>query len=260
MAAGNPVWPQDLFDLIFIPHIDDRLNDLADLAEPEEWDYHRTPNAQPKPILRNYLHYTYSRLAEEEKITVSDDGRFITFNLGLVTSNQEPIFALADHNHLPNAAQPWHFQEWCRRGQYEMTRFSQLPEMAHYFDDPKCLVLDSRKELRANIEHIITDNKVRFPAPYNTMDNFALQTFLKGAIDNARERVRRNYKAAIPQYYRGRVQLLLPLCITNPNTADLALVVDDHGGFYRASTCITLDMAYNNARQLARPDRDWLQP
>jgi len=23
---------------------------------------------------------------------------------------------------------------------------------------------------------------------------------------------------------------------------------------------LTLDMAYNNARQLAKPDRDWLQP
>ncbi len=114
--------------------------------------------------------------------------------------------------------------------------------------------MDSRKELRANIEHIITDNKERFPQPYSAMDNYALQTFLKGAIDNARERVKRNYKTAIPQYYRGRTQLLLPLCISNPNAADLALVVEDHGAFYRASTCITLDMAYNNARQ------DWHAP
>ena len=40
----------------------------------------------------------------------------------------------------------------------------------------------------------------------------------------------------------------------------MALVVEDSGGFYRASTCLTLDIAYNNARQLARPDKDWLQP
>ena len=140
-----------------------------------------------------------------------------------------------------------------------MTRFSQLPDMAHYFDDPSSLVMDIRKELRSNIEHIITDNKERFPEPYRTMDDYALQTFLNGAIQNARERVRRNYKAAIPQYYRGRIQLLLPLNISNPNTADLAIVVEDHGSFYRASTCLTLDMAYNNARQLARPDRDWLR-
>ena len=55
------------------------------------------------------------------------------------------------------------------------------------------------------------------------MDNYALQTFLKGAIDNAKERVGRNYKTAIPQYYRDRIQVLLPLCITNAQTADLAV-------------------------------------
>lgn len=254
------VWPDNLFDLIFFPHMDDRLDELAGLAEREEWDYHHAETEHQKPILYNYLRYTYQRLAEEEKIIVSDDGQLITFNTGLVTPNQEPIFTLADHNHLANSQQPWHFQNWRRKGHFEMTNFSQLPDMAHYFDDPTCLVLDGRKELRANIEHIITDNKDRFPEPYNNMDNYALQTFLKGAIDNARERVKRNYKTAIPQYYRGRIQLLLPLCITNANTADLALVVEDHHTFYRASTCITLDMAYNNARQLARPDRDWLQP
>ena len=92
------------------------------------------------------------------------------------------------------------------------------------------------------------------------MEDYGLQTFVKGAIDNAKERVLRNYKTAIPQYYRGKVQLLLPLCLGSPNIAELALVVEDHGEFYRASTCLTLDMAYNNARQLARPDRDWLMP
>jgi hypothetical protein len=256
----NAVWPENLFDLVFVPNMDGRLDELAALAEPEEWDYQRTETEYNKPILYNYLRHTYSRLAEEEKIVVSDDGQFITFNSGLVTPNQEPIFALSNHNHLPNARQPWHFQAWCRRGQIEMTRFSALPDMAHYFDEPSCLVLNNMKEFRANIEHIVTDNKERFPEPYRGMDSYALQTFLKGAIDNARERVRRNYKTAIPQYYRGRVQLLLPLCISNPNVADLALVVEDHGAFYRASTCLTLDMAYNNARQLARPDRDWLKP
>ena len=132
--------------------------------------------------------------------------------------------------------------------------------MAHYFSNPSSLVFDVSKDFRVNIEHLIDDNKTRFPAPYNSMDEYQLQTFLKGAIDNAKERVRRNYKTAIPQYYRGRIQLLLPLCISSAAKADLAIVVEDHGSFYRASTCLTLDMAYNNARQLAKPDRDWLAP
>ena len=189
-------WPDSLFDLIFIPHLDQKLAQLVDLSEDEEWDYQQAPSEHPKPILYNYLHYTYKRLAEENKIAVSDDGQSIAFNTGLVTPNQEPLFALSNHNHLPDARQPWHFQEWCRRGQYEMTSFSQLPEMAHYFDDPSALVFDARKELRCNIEHIIIENRERFPEPYRSMDNYALQTFLKGAIDNARERVRIPVKSA----------------------------------------------------------------
>jgi hypothetical protein len=92
------------------------------------------------------------------------------------------------------------------------------------------------------------------------MENYALQTVLNGAMNNAKERMKRSYKTAIPQYYRGQVQLLLPLCLSNAQRADLALVVERHSTFYRAATCLTLDMAYNNARQIARPDRDWLQP
>lgn len=92
------------------------------------------------------------------------------------------------------------------------------------------------------------------------MNDHSVQTFLKGAIDNVKERVQRNYKTAIPQYYKSTIQLLLPLCIGTAEKADLALVAENYGEFYRASTCLTLDMAYNNARQLARPDTDWLQP
>ncbi|HET6989683.1 MAG TPA: DUF3825 domain-containing protein, partial [Bacteroidia bacterium] len=117
-----------------------------------------------------------------------------------------------------------------------------------------------KKELVANIEHIIEDNNERFPEPYKSMNSYQLQTYINGAIQNAKERVKRSYKTAVPQYYRNNIQLLIPLCLTDPKIANLALVVEDYGNMYRASTCLTLDMAINNARQIARPDRDWLQP
>ena len=137
-----------------------------------------------------------------------------------------------------------------------------LPEMAFYYDDPSKLIYDVRKELVVNIEHMIVDNKSRFPAPYNTMPDYNLKLYIDGCVKAAIERVRRNYKVAIPQYFltTGTIQLLIPLCLTDPNTADLAIVVEDYGSMYRASTCLTLDMAMNNARLLARPDRDWLNP
>lgn len=253
-------WPNDIKDLIFFPRPGERWEELAELAEPEDWDYDATESEYLKPILSNYVRYTYKRLAEEDKIIVADDGSAIVFNTGLVTASQESIFCYCTTNRFPDRSQPWHFHAWRRRGEHDLTRFSALPEMAHYFDDPAQLVFDTRQELRLNIEHIIADNRARFPEPYRSMPDYQLQTFVRGAIENAQQRVRRNYKAAIPQYYRGRVQLLLPLCLTRPDVADLALVVENHGTFYRASTCLTLDMAFNNARQLARPDRDWLRP
>jgi Domain of unknown function (DUF3825) len=253
------VWPEDVFDFAYIHNTDQRVDELAALAEPEIWDYQHSPQSRNKAILYNYIRYTYARLAEEEKIELSDDGQHVVFNTGLVTLNQEPIYAFFGRNQIPDK-QPWFLRNWHRRGEHDLVKFQKLPEMAHYFTTPAALVFDTSKDFRANIEHIIADNKSRFPSPYNTMDDYVLQTFLKGAIDNAKERVRRNYKTAIPQYYRGRIQLLLPLCISSPSRADLAIVVEDHNSFYRASTCLTLDMAYNNARQLAKPDRDWLQP
>lgn len=56
------------------------------------------------------------------------------------------------------------------------------------------------------------------------------------------------------------IQLLILLCLANPNIADLAIVVEDYGTMYRVATCVNLDMAINNARLLAKPDRDWLKP
>lgn len=253
-------WPDDFLQFAWIPNLDDQLNDLASLAEPETWAYQFTENDHQYPILFNYLRFTYQRIAEERKINLSDNADFACFNTGLVTPNQESIFASFEINRRPDAQQ-WYFKGWFRRGQREMNIFPELPELAHYFDDPSVLVLDVRKPFRVNIEHIIEETpSERFPSQYRSMSSYGLQTMLNGAIENAKQRVRRNYKTAIPQYYRGRVQLLLPLCLDDPQKTDLALVVDIHDEFYRASTCLTLDMAYNNARQLARPDRDWLKP
>ncbi|HRM29674.1 MAG TPA: DUF3825 domain-containing protein [Acinetobacter johnsonii] len=250
---------QELFDFALIPKFEDVVAELASLADSEDWDYKNSPSNK-LPILSNYLKYTFQRLQEEEKIAYTSDGKLACWNTGLVTSNQEPIFIAFTKNKFNDAKSPWHFNKFCKLGAIDLTPFEKIPDMAHYFDDPAVLVFDCRKEMRVNVEHIVSDNKERFPTSIKLFSEFALQNILKGAIDSAKERARRNYKTAIPQYYQGEIQLLLPLSLTDPKVADLALVVENHGDFYRASTCLTLDMAYNNARQLARPDKDWLQP
>lgn len=261
MPKNAPDFFPDLFrDFAMMPRFTENIEALASVAEVEDWEYRNSPASQSHPVLRNYLTYTYQRVAEEKKIVITSDNEHCCWNTGLISSTQEPIFALFGKNQLPEVQTYWHFWRFARKAERDMSHFAQVPDMAHYFDDPSVLVFDTRKELRVNVDHIVADNLVRFPKALQGMNPFGLQNLIKGAIDSAKERVRRNYKIAIPQYYQGQVQLLLPLSLTDPAHADLALVVDRFPDFYRAATCLTLDMAYNNARQLARPDRDWLVP
>lgn len=261
MAKNKPYDFPELFrDFAFVPKFDENIQQLSELAEPEDWNYKNTQSQHDHPVLRNYVTYTYRRVAEEKKIAVTTDEEYCCWNCGLITLSQEPVYLLFSKNKLDNSDPYWHFWKFARKGEWELNKFSSLPEMPHYFEDPSVLVFDTRKELRINVEHMVADNKSRFPVDLQQMNAYGLQNIVKGAIDSAIERVKRNYKTAIPQYYQGSIQLLLPLSLTDPSKADLALVVEKFSDFYRASTCLTLDMAYNNARQLARPDRDWLAP
>lgn len=82
-----------------------------------------------------------------------------------------------------------------------------------------------------------------------------------GALDMMKKKVSANYRIAIPQYYNKTIQLLLPLCLLDQEIPDTALVVskDPSGTFYQGHTCLTLEMAYSNARLIAKPESNWLQ-
>ena len=84
---------------------------------------------------------------------------------------------------------------------------------------------------------------------------------IKDAIELAKKRIKRNYKTAIPHFYDNRIQFLLPLCFrSNKAEAVAALVVNKNENIHEAHTILSLDQAYNNARLLAKPDREWLNP
>lgn len=73
-----------------------------------------------------------------------------------------------------------------------------------------------------------------------------------------KKKVSANYKLAIPQYYDGKIQLLLPLCLMSDDIPDIAIAVTKKENSYQGHTCLTLDMAYNNARLIAKPESNWL--
>lgn len=238
------------------------LGNLAKLA-PENWDYGQNPK-HSYPVLYNYIHYTFERLEQEGKIAETDNSGppAACFNTGLATKNQEEIFAYFEINKLSDVKTPK--CKWLLKGFFEnssryLTVFARRPDIANYFENPADLLYDTNVDLVVDYVHIIEDNVERFPRNLQS-DPLILRGSIESAVNAALRRVKRNYKTAIPQYNRGRVQLLLPLCITSMDKADLALVVSRENQVYRGETVLTLDMAYNNARLLARPDREWLDP
>jgi len=242
----------------FYPNFQTRLNVLAELALSENWNYTRAPAENGLPILFNYIHHAFNKIHDENQI--QEENEQCIFNTGLVTTNQEGIFAYFDKNKKEQSTIPWYFIGWRKECHRDLMNFGILPQTANYFKNPSDLIYDSRLQLRVNYDHIITDNLERFPDGLKTMDTYQLTTLLQGTINDAKKRVNRNYKTAVPQYFNGKLQLLLPLCLMSKGIADLALVVELENNIYRASTILTLDMAVNNARLIAKPDDEWLRP
>lgn len=246
----------NLYKFAFISNFNQCIEELNNLAMPEIWDYNKHPTGG-YPILNNYVNHTFEKVYNEGKIEY--EGDYCCFNTGLVTNNQEEIYGYFQKNRRPETGIPYYFIGWRKSSHRDLSKFGKLSEVATYIDDPADLIYNITLELRTNIDHIIQDNKLRFPDPFNTYSDHILSNILSGTIEDAKRRVKRNYKTAIPQYYKGKLQLLLPLCLENPANADLALVIEKENGVYRASTCLTLDMAINNARLIAKPDDEWLK-
>ena len=243
--------------------VEHTLKSLKELAMKEKWEYNKAENKYPLPILHNYLMHTFIRVQEQDKIAEKEN--FSCFNTGLVTENQEEIFMFFRKNKVKNS---WSFVEFCKESSNDLVKFDPLPERATYFSDPSDLIYDTRFELRINIDHIVNDqdNFARFPDEIQKLNIHQLINTFNGAVMHATKRVKRNYLTAVPQYYRGRyvphgqLQLLLPLCLIEPSKADLALAVYKQGNTYSGRTCLTLDMAINNARLITKPDDEWLKP
>lgn len=246
------------------------LPTLAGMAQPDEWTYRHTSSDRPLPILRNYVVYTFRRAHYQGRVlevSNSDGQRYAAFDTGLLTPHYERIFGFFIAQTRAEFPQPWFLQGFHRESDHRLMRFEKLPERATYFDDPSDLLYDSRLDLRVQYEHIVNDRVERFPDSLQS-DQRRRTEAVRQAVGHALFRVEQNYKTAIPQFHwdsrneddPGKLQLLLPLCLEDVSRADLALCVDKVGNVYRAATVLTLDMAYNNARLIARPDKEWLEP
>jgi hypothetical protein len=246
------------------------LKRLAELAEREDWSFgpERAGDGDVAPILHGYIVNTFARLteqAERGEHTIAEmrrEGRrWACFDTGLVTAERQHLYAVFEENRNPQLAS-WLWRDFCTPGEGLLaSECGELPDRATYVDDPGQLTYDERLDLTLDYQRILHNHLQRFPEALRAAPPLARSALIAAAAQ-IKDRVRQDPKTAVAQYWRGHIQLLLPLCLQHPATADLALVVetDRDSNAYHATTVLPLDIAYTNARLLTRPHSDWLKP
>lgn len=221
----------------------DYTEELAGIAAKEDWSNETYPDNK---ILTNYMVHTYKKLSSERNIIINRE--YALFNTGLFTEFYQPIYAYHDKNGL----------QFLTTYELGNMNIEERPPRANYFTDPSLLLFDWHYEININYKHILKDISNIDRIPEKLKDSRNILNNLNGSIETMKKRVSANYKLAIPQYYENKIQLLLPLCLEDDETPSLALTVTKVGNYYQGHTCLTLDMAYNNARLIAKPESNWL--
>lgn len=244
---------EELYDFMVWGDYDAKIEYLAKMTD-ENWNFHGKTN---NLILKNYLKYTTKKLEEENKIMTTDN--YCIINTGLFTPYYEPIYIYAEKN-LSDSKQDWWFKSFSTSYDLGNLGITELPERANYFQDPSQLVFDVNCKINVQFKHIYDDEDNRNRIPKEIVNSKNIHSIFKGAIDTMVKKVTANYKIAVPQYFNGKIQLLLPLCLVDESIPDLALVVTKVNNVYQGHTCLTMEMAYNNARLIAKPESNWLVP
>ena len=152
------------------------------------------------------------------------------------------------------------------------------------FDKAKWYVQTGQGMLKTiNIadEHIFQDNMNRINLGLrdqalrfnfdNLQDIARCRQMFEGALKASLELSKRNYKLVAPQFWpaTGKIQFLMPIYLEGVQAIQegeskevlpptVALSMEMVHGQYIGTTILTLDMAYQNARLIARPDGFWL--
>lgn len=246
----------DIYDYMYWGDYNAQIQALAEKALPEKWSFE---DKEDNSILKNYLKYTFNKLQDEGKVIETDT--YCVFNTGLFSHYYVPIYVYGElnKNTAENAAR-WYFKGF--KDEYELGNMdieSDFPERADYFSNPDRLVFNWHYKINVNYKHILDDlnTSQRLPDSIKNSDT-PLET-LSGVITKAIQKVTANYKLAVPHYYQNKIQLLIPLYFGKNKNPSIALVLNlMKNGYYQATTCLSMEMAYMDARLIAKPESNWL--
>lgn len=262
------IFPEDIFDFAYFFDFEVSLHELSLLAIPENWKFlntNKAPFNSKNPILEKYIRSIYRFLATSYNISSSEleknklftfCGAFVCFNTGLLSHSFQSIFALFEINHRRDTKYNWVFKSFLPFSSPKLKCFSLLPpkpsfECEHYFHYDW--------DVRINFQHILQDsnNLQRIPESIRYQTNLPL--LLQASVLYARTLASIDHSIIVPQLYCRQLQFLMPVCLTNIERCDLAMTLTPCNGYYYGATCLTLEMAYMNARIINRPRAYWLE-
>ena len=259
----------DLFSFAYIPAWFEQLYELSQLTAPEPWRFsqptYETQNDQT-PILERYINQVFRKQAVEYNYAQSEEAdhafyirnEFSCFHIGLYTSGFKAIYMCFERNKKRDTLRQWYFKCFATESSPVLKYVNPLTMRHTYPILQRMAYYDPEWEIRVNADHILGDaeNVARLPESIRTAWNLPL--LLETAVELARRKTLTDWSLAVPQVFQGRVQYLLPIHLTNMERPDLAMALSIMDGYYIGHTCLTLEMAYQNARLLARPTAGWL--
>jgi len=248
----------DLYDFANCGKLNDKIINLKNMAMEENWGVFK--DGKDHPVLHNYILHYFRKLYDDNLIAYSEksDGtRIACFNTGLLTPHFDDIYAYFEEN--KTGQQDWFLASFLNSSSYKLSTFNELPDIVKFFNSIDDLFYNTSLELRINAEHIVNDNFDRFPETLKQFPKPVLINMIEGALKSTNKRIRRNYKTAVPQFFKNQIQFLIPLSLTDAIKADIVITVYKREQHYYGATCLTMDMAYNNARLLVKPESDWLK-
>lgn len=260
----------DLFLAAYAPRWSEQLEYLASIAMPEPWKF-KNPSYERKnaeyAVLERYLFSVFRHQVisaenafspmEADQIFFLRSG-YACFHTGLMSRKFKDIYAFFERNRYD-----WASQDWVLKGFYDDTSpavriIGTLPlkPYSNLYATQSCFRPDW--PIRVNVQHILEspENLSRIPEAVRGFGNLPL--LLEAGVEAARRTASYTPSIVVPQLYQNRIQFLLPICLLDPGKPDIALTISEMEDYYLGNTCLTLEMTYCNARQLARPTAPWL--
>ena len=276
------------------------LGGLAALAAPERWNYpgEGVGRQSRYGILREYVATVFQRVLDQDRLAVSDDGSFASFNTGLTTSLGDDIYACLTRR---KGDIPWQFAGFATAGSGELGArligtFAELPQPATFLERIEDVVPNNTRMVIIDTEAILGRELGRLPRAFllerlennreareilaqegalSPADTTRLARCIKAdasayrrlrralddAVEQAMKATRASYRLAAPVFDPAskRTKLLVPLCLVDDGTTDCALVLDlQPSGAYRAAAIVSLTRAYACARVISREQPGWL--